>query len=142
MVTLFFKMHPLKVECEGKEIIYYLAIPDLEFIESLTDAFDIVEHFDPLMKVSGSMFLEIFSGSAILTMAMTWLSIPAMRPWDVASNDKHDVLRHGAVLMKLVARGYINGSHLAVPCNSLSWARHLQLLGILVVYCLDKLSMK
>ena len=48
-----------------KEIVYYLSTPDLEFIESLTDAFDIMHGFDPLIKVSGSMFLKVFSGSAI-----------------------------------------------------------------------------
>ena len=73
-------------------------------------------------------------------MAITWLNIPAMRHWDVASNEKHDVLKHGSVLMRLVAEGYINGSHLAVPCNSLSWARHPQLRSILAVYGVDNLN--
>jgi len=45
--------------------------------------------FDPLLAVTAACFVEIFSGSGILTLALTFLCFPALRPWDSASGLKY-----------------------------------------------------
>ena len=86
--------------------------------------------FDPLLAVTAACFVEIFSGSGILTLALTFLCLPALRPWDSASGPKYDVLKEGFLLEKLALLGYLSGTHLGTPCISFSWSRTPQVRGL------------
>ena len=93
---------------------------------------------DPLLRVPGRSFVEFFSGSGSLTIALSWIQVPAMKPWDIGRGERWNVLRHGHVLVSLVEFEYVGGSHIATPCISVSWARQPQIRSLQEIYGIEK----
>ena len=79
------------------------------------------------LKVCGSFAIEVFAGCAALTLALTVLKVPCMRPWDTSFGAEFDVLTQGEVLTRLVILGYLVMVHSGTPCQSMSWGRRPQL---------------
>ena len=69
-----------------------------EFIESLTDAHNIplrkgtepmpLHDCDPVLRVSGRSVVEFFNGSGSLTIALSWIHVLAMKPWDIGGDEQ------------------------------------------------------
>ena len=75
------------------------------------------------LRVEGNFFLEIFAGVACFTLAVLCRAIPALRPWDCRYGEQLDVLKYGAILLRLAESGRLVVGHLGTPCQSLTWAR-------------------
>ena len=69
------------------------------------------------------MSIEIFAGQAIITLGLMFSMVPCLRPWDLQFGSCYNVLENGWILFKLISDGYIGFCHLAVPCQSNTWAR-------------------
>ena len=92
--------------------------------DDLHDAHFILEH--PRL-VTGSFFLEVYSGEGVFTMAMMEVLVPCIKPWDSRFGEQYDVLREGFILIQLASARRIGSAHLGSPCQSLTWARFPQL---------------
>ncbi len=76
------------------------------------------------LNVEGQLFLEIFAGESALTLGALFSKVPYIRPWDLANGKEFDVLVNGRNIISLVRARRIAFVHLAVPCQSMTWARH------------------
>ena len=77
--------------------------------------------------VQGACSIEIFSGTNVVTLGLQMAKVPTMCPWDVDASGHLDVRRNGVVVLALVQQSYIDYSHLASPCSSMTLARMPQL---------------
>ena len=50
-----------------------------------------------ILRVEGTFFGELFCGCGVITLAMEFVGITAMVPWDQANGNMFDVLTYGEV---------------------------------------------
>ena len=75
------------------------------------------------LDCEASFAIEVFLGDCVFTMGLMFAKAPTFQPWDIRYGLNFDVLTHGYVLCALVDAGYLVSAHLAIPCQSLTWAR-------------------
>ena len=75
------------------------------------------------LAVGGECFLEVFCGSAILSLGVMMAREPCLRPWDAKIGSQFNVKGHGHRILELLRMGVITAIHLAVPCISFTLAR-------------------
>ena len=80
-----------------------------------------------MLLVEGEFFLEVFSGSGIVSLGMMLAAVPLWRPWDVKYGEPFCVQQHGWLLLKMAEQGKISSCHMGTPCGSGSMARDMQL---------------
>ena len=74
-------------------------------------------------KVAGSLCLELFCGTASLTLSSVFEEVLCMCPWDSSFGSEFDVLLHRKILFSLAVAGRLAYAHFWLPCQSLTWAR-------------------
>jgi hypothetical protein len=79
------------------------------------------------ISAEGKFCLEVFCGSAVITLSLVMMNIPCICPWDSKFGSQFNVLTCGNVLKTLIEHGRIVCSHFATPCTSMTWARWPQL---------------
>ena len=77
-----------------------------------------------LPAVWGGYSVENFAGCCGLTWALVGVGLDVLTPWDLRYGEEFDVLSNGWLLVRLVQMGLVAYVHLAVPCQSLTLARH------------------
>lgn len=92
--------------------------------ESGYDAFDI---WSGNLQVEGQCCVEVYSGAGRTTLGLRFHQVPHLRPWDIDTDARLDVLKSGHILLGLVQTGFIVCALLAQPCQLLSFCRHPQL---------------
>ena len=80
-----------------------------------------------MLMVEGELFLEVFSGSGIVSLGMMLAAVPLWRPWDVKYGEPFCVQQHGWLLLKMAEQGKISSCHMGTPCGSGTMARDVQL---------------
>lgn len=70
---------------------------------------------------------DFFCGDGAMTLAMMMHGVPAIKPWDTRFVEEFNVLLHGNCLIQLFKAGRLVCIHLALPCQSFSFARLPQL---------------
>ena len=86
----------------GREQVFFHTSNKEGFVSKLLDAHDVGrESFDPLLRVEGRFFVDLSSGAGVMTIALHFLSVPALRPWDVGAGEKWIGFTGGGVLIRL-----------------------------------------
>ena len=67
--------------------------------------------------------LEVFSGSATLSLSLIASGMSVLRPWDVAYDPDTDVLVQGDIVIHAIRSRWIRYGHFGLPCQSFTWAR-------------------
>ena len=75
------------------------------------------------LPTTGQFFIEIFCGTAALTLGLMLSRVPCLKPWDSKYGEQFDVLAEGWILLQLIQAGVIVSAHFGTPCKSLTWAR-------------------
>ena len=80
-----------------------------------------------LLSVMGEFAVEVFAGSAVLTLGMMLSSVPVVKPWDAKYGDRFNVLTEGQILLSMIAWGLLAVVHIATPCLTSTFARRTPL---------------
>ena len=96
-----------------------------EAVEQLPTVQEALEHVDAIP--SASLFLEVFSGECIFTLAVMLTGWVCLRPWDIRFGSEDDVLAFGDAILRLARTGKLGWVHLATPCQTFTFARVPQL---------------
>ena len=83
----------------GREQVFFHTSNKVDFVSKLLDAHDVGrrDRFDSLFRVEGRFFVEFYRGAGVMTMPLHFLSVPALRLWDVGASEKWNVHTEGRV---------------------------------------------
>ena len=76
-----------------------------------------------LLAVLGEFSVEIFAGSAILTLRLMLSQVPVVRSWDAKYGEAWNVLSEGHVAQEMIRRSMLVLLHIATPCLTSTFAR-------------------
>ena len=76
-----------------------------------------------LLSVMGEFAVEIFAGSAVLTLGLMLSNVPVVKPWDAKFGERFNVLTEGQVILDMVRRKRLVLIHMATPCLASTFAR-------------------
>ena len=79
------------------------------------------------LRVDRQFFMEVFSGTAIMTLGVMMQCIPAICPWDVMYGQCFDIVQQEAAVSSLIEAGRVVAMHLGTPCQFFTLARTPQL---------------
>ena len=75
------------------------------------------------LSTPGGYAVEVFAGSAVLTLGLLAVGVPCLQPWDVVFGPNFDVWENGYILEELITKGLVTMVHLGPPCKSFSFGR-------------------
>ncbi len=74
-------------------------------------------------NVGGQCALEVFSGSAAVSLGLIFARVPTMVPWDFVHSCRLNIVDNGHIVLMLVHAGMLQYVHMGCPCQSFSMAR-------------------
>eukprot|EP00971_Amphidinium_carterae_P207011 4107253-Amphidinium_carterae.1 len=93
------------------------------------------------MHIDAAQFaIDVFAGQCGITFGLLLSEIVCLKPWDLTFGDEYDVLQHGDLLRSLARANKLVWAALAVPCQSMTFARHPPLRSVTELYGVSKLS--